>query len=434
MPPARDPAQPPVRLPGKLWRIAFVVVLGLLAWTTVVTTLAPNVPEWRSVWLFLADPVLGVIAGVLTIWRRRRPLLIAFVVTLLGVISTSAGGAVLLVLASVAARRRWRELAWLAPLNVASGVAVERLYPSDPTTSTPLLVMLILIVLLVAVIVAVGYAVGGRRELHRERAEAAELDAQRRAAQAAAGERTRIAREMHDVLAHRISLVAMHAGALNYRTDLPADQVRSALATIESNAHQALADLREVLGVLREPRPDAQGDAGAPEPPQPEITDLPALIDEASSLGSRVTLVDETVGTVPRGAGRAAYRVVQESLTNARKHAPGTAVAVRLAGQPASGLTIEVRNPRPLRPLPTALPASGLGLLGLAERVSLAGGRLRHGSDTDGGYVVSAWLPWPAEATADFTPEVCADPLLKSTDERRLSASGEKWVNDRGEA
>ena len=150
MPPARDPAQPPVRLPGKLWRIAFVVVLGLLAWTTVVTTLAPNVPEWRSVWLFLADPVLGVIAGVLTIWRRRRPLLIAFVVTLLGVISTSAGGAVLLVLASVAARRRWRELAWLAPLNVASGVAVERLYPSDPTTSTPLLVMLILIVLLVA--------------------------------------------------------------------------------------------------------------------------------------------------------------------------------------------------------------------------------------------------------------------------------------------
>ncbi|CCI52264.1 hypothetical protein [Nostocoides jenkinsii] len=179
MPPARDPAQPPVRLPGKLWRIAFVVGMGLLAWTTVVTTLAPNVPEWRSVWLLLADPLLGIVAGVLTIWRRRRPLLIAFVVTLLGVISTSAGGAVLLVLASVAARRRWRELAWLAPLNVASGVAVERLYPSDPTTSTPLLVMLILIVLLVAVIVAVGYAVGGRRELHRERAEAAELDAQR---------------------------------------------------------------------------------------------------------------------------------------------------------------------------------------------------------------------------------------------------------------
>ena len=189
-----------------------------------------------------------------------------------------------------------------------------------------------------------------------------------------------------------------------------------------------------MLGVLREPRPDSQAGADAPEPPQPEITDLPALIGEASSLGSRVTLADETVGVVPAGAGRAAYRVVQEALTNARKHAPGTAVTVRLAGRPAVGLTIEVRNPRSVRPLPTALPASGLGLLGLAERVSLAGGRLRHGSDTDGGYVVSAWLPWPAEATADFTPEVCADPLLKSTDERRLSASGEKWVNDRGEA
>jgi signal transduction histidine kinase len=416
---------------GKLWRVAFVVGMGLVAWATVVSTMAVDLPEWRSAWLFLADPVLGVIAATLAIWRRRRPLLVALVVTVIGVVSTAAGGAVLLVLASVAARRRWRELAWLVPLNVFSGVASERLYPSDPANATPLVLMAIFVMLLVAVVVAVGYAVGGRRELHRERAEAAELDAQRRAAQAAAGERTRIAREMHDVLAHRISLVAMHAGALNYRTDLPPDQVRSALATIETNAHQALADLREVLGVLREPRADA-GDT--PEPPQPDITDLSALIAEASSLGGRVTFVDETEGTVPLGVGRTAYRVVQEALTNARKHAPGTVATVRLAGTPLAGLQVKVRNPRSVRPLTTALPASGLGLLGLTERVSLAGGHLRHGPDADGGYAVTAWLPWPAEATADFTPEVCADPLLKSTDERRLSASGEKWVNDRGEA
>ena len=296
MPLASDPAQPPIGLLGKLWRIAFVVGLGLLAWSSVVATLAPDLPEWRSAWLYVADPALGVLAGTLAIWRRRRPTVVALVVTLIGLVSTAAGGAVFLVLASVAARRRWRELIWLVPLNVASGVAAERLYPSDPAQTTPLVLIVILVVLLVAVVVAVGYAVGGRRELHRERAEAAELDAQRRAAQAAAGERTRIAREMHDVLAHRISLVAMHAGALNYRTDLPPDQVRSALATIETNAHQALADLREVLGVLREPRADAED---SPEPPQPDITDLSALIAEASSLGGRVTFVDETEGTVP---------------------------------------------------------------------------------------------------------------------------------------
>ena len=132
MPPAHDPAQPPLGLTGKLWRVAFVVGMGLVAWATVVSTMAVDLPEWRSAWLFLADPVLGVIAATLAIWRRRRPLLVALVVTVIGVVSTSAGGAVLLVLASVAARRRWRELAWLVPLNVVSGVASERLYPSDP--------------------------------------------------------------------------------------------------------------------------------------------------------------------------------------------------------------------------------------------------------------------------------------------------------------
>jgi len=397
MPARPEPPAPPIGRWGKIWRVAFVLIVGLVAWVSTATSLSSDTMEVRHLWALIGDPVLGVVAGILTVWRRRWPQRIALAVTLIGVVSSSAGGAGILTLASVAARRQWRELAWLAPLNVAGGLAVERIYPSTPENETPWPVMLILLLLIVAVVIAVGYAVGGRRELAWERVESAELDAQRRAAQAAAAERTRIAQEMHDVLAHRISLVAMHAGALNYRTDLSPEQMGDALGTIETNAHQALADLREVLGVLREPR-SLDTDA-APEPPQPEISALPALIAEAEALGSRVTFSDETTGAVPSGLGRTAYRVVQEALTNARKHAPGAVVRVRLAGSPIAGLQIEVRNPRSLQDLDHALPKSGLGLLGLQERVALAGGRLDHGQTADGGYAVTAWLPWPNAPT-----------------------------------
>lgn len=393
----RDPPTPPITRWGHLWRALLVLGFGLLAWSTVVASAPVDTPAPLVAWHLSADPLLGLAMAVLVIFRRRWPARVALIVTLVGMVSSAAGGAVFLALASVATRRRWRELAWLVPLNVVSGLAIEEFYPSADA-ATPWFIMLILIILIISVTVAVGYAVGGRRELVRERVEAAELDAQRRAGQAAAAERTRIAREMHDVLAHRISLIAMHAGALNFRTDLSAEQMRETTATIEANAHQALQDLREVLGVLREPRGDS---AGAPEPPQPGLADIPALIAEAQALGTRITVLDETHESPPKGLGRTAYRVIQEALTNARKHAPGAVVRVRLAGGPLAGLQVEITNPRAIRPLDHALPRSGLGLLGLQERVALAGGQLRHGNDPDGGYAVRAWLPWPApEAVA----------------------------------
>ncbi len=395
MPIPRDPPNPPVTRWGATWRVAFVVGLGLVVWLGPAAG-RPRPGHFDRVWMYAVDPILGIALGVLAIWRRRWPGRIALIEFVLGTFSASAGGAVLLVLASVATRRRWRELAWVVPLNIVLGVVAERIYPA-PSGTSGLLSSIAFITLLIAAVTAVGYAVGGRRELDRERSESAERDQARRIAQAAAGERTRIAREMHDVLAHRISLVAMHAGALNYRTDLTPEQMSQALATIETNAHQALADLREVLGVLREPR---SGDlADAPEPPQPGLADLPELIAEAQTLGTRIAYADSTLGEVPAGLGRTAYRVVQEALTNARKHAPGALVTVRLAGGAPAGLQVEVRNPRALQPADHALPRSGLGLLGLQERVGLAGGRLRHGRQPDGGYLVHAWLPWPAPTT-----------------------------------
>jgi signal transduction histidine kinase len=199
---------------------------------------------------------------------------------------------------------------------------------------------------------------------------------------------------MHDVLAHRISLLSLHAGALEFRPDAPPDEVARAAGVIRSSAHQALEDLRVVIGVLRD-----DPDGGEPERPQPTLADLPALIDESRGAGMRVAhdwrLPADAV--VPEGLGRNAYRIVQEGLTNARKHARGSAVDVSVEGAPGAGLTIEIRNRLPVGAFAGAeIPGAGTGIVGLTERAALAGGRLEHGRTDAGDYRLWAWLPWPA--------------------------------------
>jgi signal transduction histidine kinase len=241
-----------------------------------------------------------------------------------------------------------------------------------------------------------GMVVRSRRLLVlslRDRAERAESEQQLRVAQARALERTRIAREMHDVLAHRISLLSLHAGALEIRPDAASADVARAAGVIRASAHQALEDLRQVIGVLREP----SAERGV-ERPQPTIAGLPPLVGESRDAGVPVRLdlrVDDPA-EVPDGTGRAAYRIVQEALTNARKHAPGAAVCVTVAGAPGKGLRIEVHNGPAAGGAAPPLPGAGTGLIGLAERATLAGGGLRHGADGAGGYALRAWLPWPA--------------------------------------
>ena len=225
----------------------------------------------------------------------------------------------------------------------------------------------------------------------RDRAARAETEARLRAEQAQRRARDEIAREMHDVLGHRLSLLSVHAGALEFRPGAPAEEVVRAAKVIRENAHLALQDLREVLGVLRAP---------VGELPQPTIGDVQQLVAESGRAGMRVALHEDTAGPVPDLAGRTAYRVVQEALTNARKHAPGAEVQVRLAGAPGQGLTVEVCNrppgPRSV-PAPGAPPGrgTGQGLAGLAERVALAGGALEHGPTGAGGWRLAARLPWP---------------------------------------
>jgi signal transduction histidine kinase len=232
-----------------------------------------------------------------------------------------------------------------------------------------------------------------RRQAQRERARRAEAEEQLRIEQIRYAERTRIAREMHDVLAHRISLLSLHAGALEFRPDAPPEQVARAAAVIRASAHQALEDLRAVIGVLRDGT-----DGPGPQPPQPTLTALPGLLEESRAAGMRVhaqvRLPDPAA--VPDAIGRHALRIVQEALTNARKHASSAPVELLLDGAPGHGLTIDVRNPTPaLATGEPKIPGTGAGLLGLTERATLSGGRLEHGLDEHGDFRLHAWLPWP---------------------------------------
>lgn len=349
--------------------------------------------EYSSEPVILFDQLAGA-AACCALWLRRRwPAGLAIALTLASVVAPVAGGALLASLFSVAVRRPFREVAWLGALAVAASTVQVFVRP-DPTLNVGVSALLGFVLILL--VTAWGMLVRSRRQLVealRERARRAEAEAELRAAQAQRLARESIAREMHDVLAHRLTLLSVHAGALEFRPDAPPEQIARAAGVIRDSAHEALQDLREIIGVLR--APGENGDGG--HRPQPTLATLDALIDESREAGADVVL-DTTVddpATVPAATGRTVYRIAQEALTNARKHAPGTKVTVTVRGRPGDGLTVGVHNPAPAGPVPH-VPGSGQGLIGLTERAALAGGRLEHGPDPDGGFTLRAWLPWPS--------------------------------------
>lgn len=379
--------QPPLTWWSHLWR------LGLMLLISAASTLPTFAAKGWPVTQLVVDLVIGVACFVLVWWRRRHPVLVATGTNLATLVSLSAAGPSALALVSLATRRRWREVVVQASLAVACGITHDWWLGTEPTATDPLYLRYGLFTAATAVAVAWGLYIGSRRELlatWRFRAMAAEAERDAEVARAQAAERSRIAREMHDVLAHRISTVSMHAGALAYRTDLPPETVQETARTIEQTSRLALTELREVLGVLRE----GPGDAD-PEAPQAGFADLEDLIDENRRHGMSISAVwgDDLTGLSPATC-RTLYRCLQEALTNARKHAPATAVAVRLSGTPESGVDLLVDNPLPLRDLGLDPPRSGLGLVGLAERVALRGGRQSVTRTDDRHFVLHVWLPW----------------------------------------
>jgi signal transduction histidine kinase len=249
--------------------------------------------------------------------------------------------------------------------------------------------------------VAVGAYAGTRRDLVeslRDRAERAEAERELRADQARLAERARIAQEMHDVLAHKVSLIALHAGGLEVNPAKEPATVERAAGVIRETARQAMEDLREVLGVLRH---DVSPN-GAALTPVPNASDLARLVEASRNAGVTVRCEIALPPDLPETLGRTAYRIVQEALTNVHKHARA-ATDVLVRGDPGHGLTVRVTNVRPAV-AGSLLTGAGAGLVGLRERVGLAGGVLTAGPVSDGGWRLEAWLPWPGTSpgTAEY--------------------------------
>ena len=235
------------------------------------------------------------------------------------------------------------------------------------------------IVILVSLLMLVGDQLRRRRRAQQELAQEEERSA-------VLAERTRIARELHDVVAHHMSLIAVRAETAPYRLAGLAEPVRDEFGQISAQAREALTEMRRLLGVLRSERYEA------PVAPQPGLADLPELVAAAQRAGTPVELtMPEDQAGLPQGVELTAYRIVQEALSNVARHAPGAAATVTLARTPAA-LTVIVTNAATGRPAAGG-PAAGHGLRGMRERTAMLGGELSAGPAPDGEFVVRAVLP-----------------------------------------
>ena len=248
--------------------------------------------------------------------------------------------------------------------------------------------------------IVVGLWRGNRRRLVQALADDVEhlrLESELREEAARAAERSRIAAEMHDVLAHRLSLIALHTGVLAARNDpLPAPVVER-LRLLRTTSVEALGDLRDVLGALRDP------EATRPSPVlTPVMREVGELVEEARAAGQHIELVTDGVSEqAPTTHRLAVYRIVQEALTNARKHAEGAEVTVTIGYRPPATL-VEVVN-TPGTPGQAAV-SSGYGLVGLRERVTALGGRLNAGPAGAGAWRLGVRIPHPAPFGQNGSP------------------------------
>ncbi|RCK68757.1 histidine kinase [Desertihabitans brevis] len=384
-------------------------VTALLYWAYTVATsgaLFALLPTW---WVGL-DLVVGVLAAVALVWRHRHPVGLALALAPVGGLFLTAGLPALVSVFVVAVRAR----VWVALLATGVHLAIAvPYYLVVPVGGMTLPVWTVLMFMLYATALSLGLAVRSRRQVVDGLLASAERDRAEHEEQlrrARRDERTQIAREMHDVLAHRISLLSVHAGALEFRvrpgTDgrpgapLTEEELRSAVTVIRESAHRALEELHDVLTVLHDedgPGRGLEGAALGTARPAVDLPSLPALVAEVSASGQPVELRSEIDIAGPVGlrlqTQRTAYRVVQEGLTNARKHSPGAPVTVVLRRVDGPALEVEVRNTLPLGTTGSQIPGAGSGLAGLAERVGLEGGRLQHGV-VDGDFRLRAVLPW----------------------------------------
>ncbi|MEV0156774.1 histidine kinase [Micromonospora sp. NPDC050686] len=234
-----------------------------------------------------------------------------------------------------------------------------------------------------------------------ERAATLEREREAEARAAVAGERARIARELHDVVAHSMAVMIAQADGARYTFDRDPERAREAVRVVADTGRQALEEMRRLVDVLREPRAVPAGDqlVAEPEHRRPTMAELPALLDRFRAAGLRAELTVPAGGALPPGLALTVYRLVQEALTNTLKHAGvGATVAVTLTYADGAVVVRVVDDGRG-RPAGRPAPPGGHGLVGMRERVGVYGGSLAAGARATGGWQVVARLPLPAEPT-----------------------------------
>lgn len=364
-----------------IWFESLLAVLGGLSVTAVHWTPGPSLAPLSAV--IAASVAVGLL---LLFLRRRAPLAPFLLAAVIGAVQPAIGGAI--PLAAYAVGRYTERWPARVVAGVVGAVAVSQFW-TDPSIGQIVggLAAIAFIVLLPGAIGAWVRARADLMDVLTERAERAEAERELLAREAIATERARIAREMHDAVGHRVSLMVLQAGAIEMAaTDR--DRVERLACQVQVAGRQALDELRQAVGVLR-----AGEDDGAPLMPQPGLDDLERLIKECRSAGMAVELTGPPADALPvePAVSRAAYRIVQEALTNAGKHAPGASVTVTVSREP-DHLVVRILNGPPTGPV-GASTGGGFGLVGLSERARTLDGRLRTEPRLDGGFLVEAVLP-----------------------------------------
>jgi signal transduction histidine kinase len=341
----------------------------------------------------IASPAVSVLVAVGSTlplaWRRVFPASAALMTTAVWLIPTTTGfllaGYVIAVIVFYSLGAHRPELGVVVPVcaaGAAVGVVVTLLGPEPAPAAIG------------AALVVVAPAAAGRLVAHQRRQNALlqeltdRLVEERATAEraAVAEERSRIARELHDVIGHEVTVIALQADAAAMALTRAPDRAAAPIEAIRRSATEALAEMRRVVGMLRAAEEEDLR-------PQPGLTDVESLVEASRAAGARVDLTLRPPERPPHASVQlAAYRLVQEALTNARRHSPGAPVAVRVLGDDAEVLVEVVNRESPAVPEPRR-GDEGFGLVGMRERVRLLGGRLDAGPTDGGGFALTARLP-----------------------------------------
>ncbi|BCL21915.1 sensor histidine kinase [Streptomyces tuirus] len=380
------------RLPGRLREYAAWLPHALITVAALITLAFSTVDSGGPALL------LGLLCAIPVLLTMVRPV-VAFWASMVSTPIVSALGSQwgewpwaagsfachLTVLTVVAIRTRPRTAAWMWALTAAYALVADTgigpTYYAYGSNSAAMLVISALVLLCVTV-----WHI--RRHAEQEVTAQQTVTAHERSRRTLLEERTTIARELHDVVAHHMSVVAIQAEAAPYRVENPPPELEKAFATIRENAVAALTELRRVLGVVR------AEDYEVPDAPQPTLADLDGLLTNVREAGLTVEkTVTGAVRELPQGVELSAYRIVQEALSNTLRHAPGATARVEI-GYVLGGLGLRVVNGPPPNPsLVKPSPGAGHGITGMRERVSMLTGEMTAGGTEDGGYEVTVFLP-----------------------------------------